>query len=113
MSIPSEIAAFINQLNQEFDETEQEATEGVNLVRPFLSRFPDNVRLIQFFTFFNNALCVETSRRQTQATIERVCTTDVTLEEIQEAGEDLGALLVRVMEAKMSGRQILNILRKL
>ena len=67
MSIPPEIATFVDRLNQEFDDTEQEATEGVNLVRPLLSRFPDNVRLIQFFTFFNNALLfVEISRRRMQ-----------------------------------------------
>lgn len=114
MPISPEIAALVNQLNQEFDKTETDATEGASLVRALLSRFPDNVRLIQFFSFFSNALLfVEISRRRVQALIERVCTPDVTAEEVQEAGEDLGILLERVLEAKMSGRQILDILKQL
>lgn len=114
MPIPSEVAAFIDRLNQEFNETEQKATEGVNLVRPLLSRFPDNVRLIQFFTFFNNALLfVEISRRRIQAIVERVSAPDVTGREIQDAGEDLRTLLGRVRSAKMSGRRILDILEEL
>jgi len=114
MSIPPEIAAFVDRLNQEFDETEQEATEGVNLVRPLLSRFSGNVRLIQFFTFFNNALLfVEISRRRIQAIVERVSARDVTAEEIQEAGEDLVTLLDRVLEVKMSGGRLLDILEEL
>jgi hypothetical protein len=114
MPIPPEIAALVDRLNQELNETEQEATEGVNLVRPLLSRFPDNVIIIQFFTFFNNSLLfVEISRRRIQASVERVSATDVTAKEIQEAGEDLGTLLGRVLEAKISGRRLLDVLEKL
>lgn len=114
MPIPSEIAALVDQLNQELNQTEQEATEGVNLVRPLLSRFPDNIRLVQFFTFFNNALLfVEISRIRIQAIIERISAPDVTAEEIQEAGEDLGTLLGRVLEAKMGGKRIIIILEEL
>lgn len=42
MAIPSEIQALIDRLNQELNETEQEATEGLSLTRQNLSRFPDN-----------------------------------------------------------------------
>lgn len=114
MPIPSEIAALVNQLNQELNQTEQEATEGVNLVRPLLFRFPDNIRLIQFFAFFNNALLfVEISRIRIQAIIERISAPDVIAEEIQEAGEDLGTLLGRVLETKMGGKRIIRILEEL
>ena len=114
MPIPFEIAALVDQLNTELNQTEQEATEGVNLVRPLLSCFPDNIRLVQFFTFFNNALLfVEISRIRIQAIIERISAPDVTAEEIQEAGEDLGTLLGRVLEAKMGGKRIMRILEEL
>lgn len=114
MPIPSEIAALVDQLNQELNQTEQEATEGVNLIRPLLSRFPDNIRLIQFFTFFNNALLfIEISRIRIQAIVERISAPDVIAEEIQEVGEDLGTLLGRVLETKIGSRRIIRILEEL
>jgi len=114
MATPSEIAALVDQLNQELNQTEQEVTEGVNLVRPLLSRFADNVRLIQFFAFFNNALLfIEISRRRIQAIVERISAPDVTAEEIQEGGEDLGMLLGQVLEAKIDSRSIIRILEGL
>lgn len=45
--------------------------------------------------------------------VERISATDVTDEEIQEAGEDLGTLLGRVLETKMFGRRILYTLEEL
>jgi len=114
MSIPSEIVLLVDGLNQELDRTEEEAREGLNLVRPLLSLFSGNVRVLQFYTFFNNALLfVEISRRRIQAIVERISAADVTAEEIQEAGEDLGMLLGRLIEAKMVGRQLLRTLEEL
>jgi hypothetical protein len=79
-----------------------------------LLHLPNNIRLIQFFTFFNNALLfVEISGIRIQAIIERISAPDVIAEEIQEAGEDLGTLLGRVLEAKMGGRRIIRILEEL
>jgi hypothetical protein len=49
MPIPSEIQSLVDRLDQELGEIERKATEGLNLVRPILSNFPDNVRLIQSF----------------------------------------------------------------
>ncbi|WP_199315323.1 MULTISPECIES: hypothetical protein [Oscillatoriales] len=46
MPIPSEIQDLIDRLNQELAETETDATQGLNLVRPILSQFPDNARMI-------------------------------------------------------------------
>ena len=65
MPIPPEIETLVERLNIELETIEQEATEGLNLVRPILSSFPDNVRLIQFVALFNNGLLfVEISRRR-------------------------------------------------
>jgi hypothetical protein len=114
MSIPSEIQAFVDQTNQELDEIDREATEGVNLVRPLLSIFPNNVRLIQFFAVLNNALLfTDICRRRIQAIVDRISTPDATLAEIHEAGEDLGTLLGSAIETKISNRNILQILQEL
>ncbi|AFY75969.1 hypothetical protein Ple7327_0522 [Pleurocapsa sp. PCC 7327] len=114
MPIPPELVDLVNRLNQELDETEREATEGLNLLRPLLSRFPSNVRLIQFFAFFNNGLLfIDISRRRIQAIVERFLAFDVTAEEIQETGEDLSTLLGQILEAKIRGKLILDILEDL
>ena len=109
MALPSEITALTDHLNQELDQTEQKAIEGLNIVRPALSRFPDNAILIQFFAYLNNVvLFVETYKRQSQNTIERISANDVTAAEIQEAGEDLGTILGRVLETKIGIRRIIT-----
>ena len=114
MPIPPDTQALINRLNQELDETEQEATEGLNLLRGVISLFPENVILIEYFAYFNTAIIfVETSRRQIQTTIETISPSNVLLELIQDAGEDLGSLLGQVLENKIRGRRILNLLEEL
>ncbi len=45
MTIPPEIQALIDRLNQELDETELQAIDGLNLVRPLLVNFGDNIVL--------------------------------------------------------------------
>jgi hypothetical protein len=114
MPIPSEIQTLINRLNQELEETEQDATEGLNLVRSLLSIFPDNAILTRFFASFNNTLLfVEISRRRIQITVNRILEVDVTAENILEAGEDLGTELGQVLEAKISIKRIIARLREL
>jgi len=114
MRIPSEIVLLVDGLNQELNQIEQEAREGLNLVKPLLSLFSGHLKVIQLYTFFNNALLfVEISRRRIQAIVERISAADVTAEEIQEAGEDLGMLLGRVIEAKIVGRQLRRSLEEL
>lgn len=110
MSITPEIQVLVDRLNQEINQTEQAATEGLNLVRPLLSRFPENDRLNQFFAYFSSVLFfVETSKiRRIQAIVERISGADVTEAEIQEAGEDLSTLLGRVLEAKIGVRRIIT-----
>jgi hypothetical protein len=114
MPIPSEIQSLINRLNLELETTEREANEGLSLVRPVLSSFPDNVRLIQFVALFNNGLLfVEISRRRIRAIVERLTAPDITTVEILEAGEDLSMLLGQSLEAKIRGKRILDILKDL
>ncbi len=114
MPIPSEIQSLVDRLKQELGEIEREATEGLNLVRPILSNFPDNVRLIQFVAFFNNGLLfVKISGRRIEAIVERLNAPDITAEEILESGEDLSMLLGQSLEVKIRGERILNLLREL
>ncbi len=114
MPLPSEIIALVDRLNQEINQTEQETADGLNLVRRNLTFFPNNVILTQYFAYLNAVLfSVETYYRQVQATIEIISLSDVSVEVIQEAGEDLGNLLGRVLETKIAVRQIINRLEEL
>ncbi len=114
MSIPPNIQDAIYRLDNELDEIEQQATEGMNLVRSILSIFPDNAILLQFFVSLSNTLLfAEIARRRIQITINRLKSVNVTAEDIQEVGEDLGTELGRALEAKIRVRQILVRLQKL
>ena len=107
MPIPSEIESLINRLDLELKTIEQEATEGLNLVRPILSNFPNNVILTQLFASLNNFLLfVEISQRRINITVNRLSSNDVTTSEFIEAGEDLSAELGKALEAKISVRRI-------
>jgi hypothetical protein len=99
MTAMPEILALIQQINGELDQLKQEATEGLNLARRILERFSDNAMLIQIFAFLNNAvLFAEIEERRTK-TISEIMEIS-SLEEIQEAGEDLAAKLGQVLETK-------------
>lgn len=103
MSIPSEIANLVERLNQEINLIEAEATAGVSLVRELLSRFPNNAILIQYFAYFNTIIFfIATAKRQIEATVEILSPSEVTNDVIQEAGEELGTLLGKVLEVKIN-----------
>ncbi|MCL1463182.1 MULTISPECIES: hypothetical protein [Argonema] len=107
MPIPSQILALIDRLNQELEQTERDATEGLNLVRQRLSRFPDNVVLTQFFAALSNILLfVEIYRGRIQSIVDRISPENVASEIIQEAGEDLGIILGRVLEVKINANRL-------
>ena len=113
MSIPSEIATIVGQLNLEFLEIEREATECLNLVRRNLSLFPNNIVLTQLFAYLNTVLfSVETQRAQVRSLIEILDAPDVSSTVIIEAGEDLGTLLGRVIETKIAVRKIAERLKE-
>jgi hypothetical protein len=114
MPIPSEIQSLVDRLDRELEEIEREATEGLNLVRPILSNFPDNFILTQFFASLNNLLLfVEISRRRININVNRISSNDVTSSEILEAGEDLGTELGRILEVKISVKRIIDRLQEL
>lgn len=114
MPISSEIQALINLLNQELDQIEREADEGINIVRLLLSRFPDNVNLINLLATLNNALFfVDNFRMRIRTTIESILPTDASAEAIQAAGEDLSEFLGRVIESKMLVSRATAILKDL
>lgn len=107
MPIPLEILALVDRLNQELEQTEQDATEGLNLARQRLSRFPDNFMLTQFFASLSNILLfVEIYRGRIQSIVDRISPEDVPTEIIQEAGEDLGIILGRVLEVKINANRL-------
>lgn len=114
MSIPTEINALISRINREISQIEQEATEGLNLLRNLLSLFPDNFLLLQSYAYLNNVLLfIEVCRNQSQDVIELLLTTEVTAKELQEVGEDLGSTLGKVVENKIETMRIVTRLRTL
>jgi hypothetical protein len=107
MPIPSEIQALVDRLNQELNEIEQDATAALNLLRQRLSLFPDNEILMQFFGALNNILLfTEIYRGRIQSIVERISPNYVSTEIIQDAGEDLGLILGKVLEVKMNANQL-------
>ena len=109
MSIPPELTALVEQLNQELNEIEQQIIEGLDLVRLRIDRFPNNLILIQIFASLNNyMLFVENTRRRIEITLDSLPQNDPTNEEIQEAGEDLAEQLGRVLEAKIVVNSLKN-----
>jgi hypothetical protein len=114
MTIPSEILAIIDRLNQELTQIEQEAARGLNLTRTALSQFPENPRLAQFFTYLNNvSSLVETYKREIQIMAEEISPADVPANLIQDAGEDLGTLLGVTLEIKLQLSQVIARLENL
>ncbi|HEY9862236.1 MAG TPA: hypothetical protein V6D16_22260 [Candidatus Obscuribacterales bacterium] len=110
----SEIIAFIERLNQELDQIERQATEGLTLARVTLERFSNNDTLIQMLAFLNSAtLYVDTERRRIQTIVENLSEADITDEEIQEAGEELATKLGRVVETKIRVVKLKNRLENL
>lgn len=81
---------------------EQNAINGLNLTRSYLSQFPDNAVLLQFFGAFSNMLVfVNVYKRRVQTTLEQLEIEDISFNTIQEVGEDLGTILGQVIEAKI------------
>lgn len=109
MSITPEFAALIDRLNQELNQTEQQTTECLNLLRELISCFPDNAIILQYYAFLNAAqLFVENSKRQMQAAVELVSPTNVSDEEIHDSGEEIGTILGQTLEVKLRVERIIS-----
>ncbi len=114
MSIPAEILETIARLNRELDLIELEATKGLNLIRELIALFPENLVLIQLLATLNNSLLFrDNTKRRVQITLDTISSPYVRDEMIQEAGEDLGELLGRVLETKMLVSKSVGILEEL
>ena len=114
MSIPSEIIAVINRLNQELDAIESQTISAQNLVREALSRLPENAMLIQTLDYLNETRqFVENSRSVIASDIESISGSDVTKLEIQQVGENLAASLGMTLEIKMQVQRLLSRLEEL
>jgi len=114
MSISPEIQNLIKRLEQELEEIESDVREGLNMVQPIISSFPNNVFLTQFFASLNNHLLyVQISKSRIQIIVNRLSSINVTPDEILETGEDLSMELGRAIDAKISVKQIVNRLREL
>ena len=102
MVLPSDINSIVENLNQQLDNINREATRGQNLARIILDRFPNNASLVQFFATFSNAiLFVEVERRRIRSIVENISLLDtVTETDIKEVGEDLAAEMGRIIETK-------------
>ncbi len=56
----------------------------------------------------NILLFVEINRGRLQNLVDRISSDDVSTEVVQDAGEDLGLILGRVLEVKMNANQLRN-----
>ncbi|MDJ1172772.1 hypothetical protein [Roseofilum capinflatum] len=109
MTIPSELNVLINRLNAELDVIEAQGMEGLRLLRPIMSSFPDNTILIQHFAYLNTILFfVQSSRTQISDSLELITDATVSEERIQECGEMLSNLLGKVIEVKLKVETLVN-----
>jgi len=109
MTIPSELNVLINRLNAELDVIEAQGMEGLRLLRPIMSSFPDNTILIQHFAYLNTILFfVQSSRKQISDSLELIADATVSKERIQECGEMLSNLLGKVIEVKLKVETLVN-----
>lgn len=106
MSVPSKIIVVVERINKELSSIEQDATNTLDLVQRLLSRFSNNAVLIQYFAYFSSILLfVDSTKKQVQIIVDNI-SVEAIPSEIQEAGEDLGIILGRSIEAKVNVSRI-------
>ncbi|MDJ1172045.1 hypothetical protein PMG71_21675 [Roseofilum sp. BLCC_M154] len=114
MQIPSEIQKIIDRIYLEVEQIEAEATFGLNILRRVMSKFPENAILLQYFAYLNALLFfTTTARQQIQNMVNVFSEANLSLDVIQETGEDLGILLGKAIESKLRVEKIVNFLREL
>jgi hypothetical protein len=114
MPIPSKIQKIIDRIYLEVEQIEAEATFGLNILRQVMLQFPENAILLQYFAYLNALLFfTTTARQQIQNTASVLSEANLSLDVIQETGEDLGTLLGKAIESKLRVEKIVNFLREL
>jgi hypothetical protein len=103
MNLPPNLNILIEQIDREIDNLDTELSQAIQLVRARITSFPNNIISIQLFALLNNyALFSENTRRRTQETISYLTTSEIiSIQDIDEAGEDLSEQLGRILEAKI------------
>jgi hypothetical protein len=102
MTVNPEIIRLVQQLTNELDLIEQQAHQGLTISSQLLDRFPNNVSLIGLSANLGNILFfVSSFRNRTENIIQRISGTNVSIEAIQAAGEELSEMWGRTLECKM------------
>lgn len=103
MTISPGIRVLTAQINREIAETKQEVEAALRIIRLLLNSFPDNEYLIQSFAALSNIdFFASNLSNQIENILSQISPAEVPDEIITEAGEELGAILDRVLEAKMN-----------
>lgn len=114
MTIPREILELVEQLINELDCIEQQANEGLAIARKLLQSFPNNARLMGLFANLGNVLFfVDSFRRRIESIVRELSETNVSIEAVQEAGEELSEVWGRILECKISVNRSVGILEDL
>jgi hypothetical protein len=103
MNLPPNLNILVEQIDREIDNLDTELSQAIQLVRARITLFPNNIISIQLFALLNNyALFSENTRRRIQETISYLTTSEmISIQDIDEAGEDLSEQLGRILEAKV------------
>ena len=102
MPTPEALDALISQLTQELDQVQQIAQYGLSITREKLRATPGSTELTRLFAIFNNILFfAENYRGRIQSTVKTISDANLEPEELQDAGQELAALLGVTLEAKM------------
>jgi methyl-accepting chemotaxis protein len=114
MPISPEILDQVQQLTDELDRIELQVNEGLVLASQLLDPFPDSARLISLSANVGNGLFfVESFRSRIESIVERISRTNVSVETIQDAGEELSEFWGRILKCKMTVSSSVNILKGL
>jgi hypothetical protein len=114
MTIPPEILGLVGQLTDELDRIEEQANEGLVRARQLLERFPNNARLIGLSANVGNGLFfVDSFRNRIESIIRKISGNNVSIEAIQEAGEELSEIWGRILECKITVSRSVGVLEDL
>ena len=114
MTIPPQLSALIDQVNEELNQLEQEVQQQLARVRSLLNSFPDNIFFIELFGELNNFQFFRTIReRRVENLVNRILPDDTSSSMTQETGEELATFLGEILEARFRAANIKRIVDQL